>query len=280
MEEKVAEFIGWHLGDGCISESHNKRLNYSLTGDLTEEKEFYEETILPTFNSLFKGITKKEIVLKDYSSVGVCGIYLYNQALIKDVQREYNLPIGKKKNIHIPKEIMQSDNKDIKKAFLRGLFDTDGSIYFCKSYHPTKKPSLYRFFHYKPKIKLATISKKLIEETKSLLVSLDIHSRIQKPIRQRKKENVIHSLVIERMEDVDKWIKEIGFKNPKHQTKVLIWKIFGFCPPNTKVFERKQVIYGEKSIFDFYTQNNHNSRQLISSVFMRHLSEEQANLVC
>ena len=39
--------------------------------------------------------------------------------------------------------------------------DTDGSIYFCKSNVKTKKESLFRIFHYKPKIKLATISKKL-----------------------------------------------------------------------------------------------------------------------
>jgi hypothetical protein len=56
----IAEFLGWHLGDGCLTSSKNK-FQYSLTGDIIEEKEFYIKEIIPTMNSLFRTQLKKPI---------------------------------------------------------------------------------------------------------------------------------------------------------------------------------------------------------------------------
>jgi|SRR3989344_5388471 len=245
---ELAEFLGWHLGDGCISINKN-HFEYALTGDITEEYPFYKNVILPTFNRIFKKYLKKPVTLSLYKSNGVCGIYLFDKSFIKILNKRFNIPSGKKINIEIPKSLK---NKEQKIGFIRGLFDTDGSIYFCRSNVKTKKKSLFIVFHYKPKIKIATISKPLIEQSFGILCSLGFSPRLQKPIRQRINENMIYSLVLDTKKDTTKWIEEIGFKNLKHITKVRMWKEFGFCPPYTTLNERMNMLKGKINPLKFY----------------------------
>jgi len=246
--KEIAEFLGWHLGDGCIS-INSKYSEYTLTGDIKEEYPFYEEVILPTFNRIFKNNLKKPIILKKYHSVGVCGIYLFDKSFVSFLQKQYGLLSGKKYNIKIP-EIIKT--KEEKIHFLRGLFDTDGSIYFCKSNYKPKKKTFCNKYHYKPKIKLATISKVLIKEVFNMLLSLGFTPRMYKPRKQRKNEQYMYSVVLDLDKDTKKWIKEIGFKNHKHLTKVKVWKKYGFCPPFTKINERIQMLNGELDPNSFY----------------------------
>ena len=59
---EVAEFLGWHIGDGCIS-INNRYSEYALAGDLIEEYPFYNNIVLPAFNKLFGKYFNKEIKL-------------------------------------------------------------------------------------------------------------------------------------------------------------------------------------------------------------------------
>ena len=47
--------------------------------------------------------------------------------------------------------------------------------------------------------------------------------------------------------DVSKIMKFVNEKNPKHITRYLMWKKFGFCPPYTTLEERKQMLKKEVS---------------------------------
>ncbi len=250
---ELAEFIGWHIGDGCISIT-KRYSEYTLTGDITEEHQFYKEIIVPTFNNLFKNILNKEIKLKQYKSNKVCGIYIFNKDFVKYLQEKLGLQSGKKINVNTP-EVIQT--KDQKICFLRGLFDTDGSIYYCKSNVKTKKQSLYKIFHYKAKIKLATISKNLIDQVYTMLCDLGFSPRIRKPARQRENENIMYGVVLYRKNDINKWIEEIGFKNPKHLTKIQLWKKYGFCPPYTKLDQRYKMLNETLSPLTFYPEYSH-----------------------
>jgi len=237
----IAEFLGWHVGDGCLSIT-KRHYEYTLTGDITEEYPFYKEVIVPSFNEIFKEKLNKPVALKKYESVGVCGIYVFNKNFATNLQRNFNLPSGKKVNIQIPSLIKTNEQKE---HFIRGLFDTDGSIYFCKSYVKRKKESIYNQFHFIPKLKIATISEILIEQVYNMLLSLGFYPRIQKPVRQRKNEYVMHSVIMDTRKDVNKWTREIGFRSIKHRSKVLIWKKFGFCPPKTTLYERLKILNGK-----------------------------------
>ncbi|MBR9692150.1 hypothetical protein GOV06_05190 [Candidatus Woesearchaeota archaeon] len=258
-KNKLAEFIGWHIGDGCLSIS-KKRYQYFLTGDIVEEYSFYKNIIVPTFNDLFGAFFDKKIKLRKYKSNNVCGIYIGNKNFVKVLNENIGIKSGKKINITIP-EIIKSKNQKI--AFLRGLFDTDGSIYYCKSNFKTKKRSLFTIFHYKPKIKLATISKELIEQVYDLLIGLGFSPMIRKPAKQKKNENIMYGVELYRIADTKKWINEIGFKNSKHLTKVLLHKKFGFCPPYSKIKQRKDMLDGKLNPLTFYPSNPHLSLNYI-----------------
>jgi len=246
LKDKFAELIGWHMGDGCLS-IKNGKYQYALTGDIKEEYVFYKDVILPTFNELFS----KKINLKKYLSNNVCGIYIFDKESVRFLKEKFKLKKGKKINITIPETIKL---KSQKKAFLRGLFDTDGSIYYCKSNYKTKKISLSTIFHYKPKIKLATISKTLIDQVHHFLSELGFHPRFRKPAKQKINENMMYGLVLYRKQDVNRFIKEIGFKNLKHISKVKIWNKFGFCPPYTTLKQRIDMLKGKLSPLVFYPE--------------------------
>lgn len=253
----IYEFLGWHLGDGCIS-VNNRYSEFTLTGDIKEELQFYEMIIVPTFNRMFKDIMKKKVELKKYQSNGVCGIYIFDKYFVDYLQKEWGLVKGKKLNIGIPALIKTIEQK---RSFIRGLFDTDGSIYFCKSNVKTKKESLRGLFHYKPKIKIATISQKLIKDTYGILSSLDIACRIQKPIRQRKQDHTMHSIIIDTKGGTNRFIQDIGFRNVKHITKIKIWKRFGFCPPLTSIKDRIMILENKLNPLEFYDYGNQYSHK-------------------
>ena len=107
---EFAEFLGWHLGDGCISIS-NSKYQYFLTGDLSEEQEFYNKIILPKFNKLFKKILRKKAILRKYDSIGVCGIYIFEKKFVNLLIKELDMFYGKKINNFIPKYIKTKRQK-------------------------------------------------------------------------------------------------------------------------------------------------------------------------
>lgn len=252
MNNKIAEFIGWHLGDGCISTKGN-RFQYSLTGDRVEERSFYENVIIPTFNEIFEDNLRKPINLRSYKSIGVCGIYLSDKKFVNFLQDKYNLIGGKKIEVKIP----SFEKMNYVKSFLRGLFDTDGSIYFSRSHFKTKKESFFTIFHYKPKIKLATISENLILTVYQMLLDLGYYPRLRKPARQRINENIMYGVVLDLKADVNKWINEIGFKNEKHVSKIKLWQKYGFVPPYTKLKDRNLIIDDKLDPLSYYSGYEH-----------------------
>src|SRR3989338_7511944 len=123
INEEICEFLGWHIGDGCITK---KRYQYALTVDIIEEYDFYKNVIIPTFNKIFKEYLRQPITIKSYKSVGVCGIYLSNKSFILHLQREFDLPAGKKKK---KKKIAGVKKKKKKKIFFfLCFFDPGGNF--------------------------------------------------------------------------------------------------------------------------------------------------------
>ncbi|MFH1445684.1 MAG: LAGLIDADG family homing endonuclease [Nanoarchaeota archaeon] len=151
MSAEQFELLGIHIGDGCLSKT-NKYKEYALLGDITEEREYYESHIIPMFNKVvMKPLLNKKVVGKSYPSMGVFGFLIFNSKIF---EHYINLGIksGPKTSMKLPKLITNA-KPDLQRAFLRGLFDTDGSIYFDKNYSAKHNE------HRRPRIKWATTSK-------------------------------------------------------------------------------------------------------------------------
>lgn len=225
----LAEEIGWHIGDGCLTRSDQQTV-YHLSGDKKEEKEFYETRV----KEIFKEVYNVDVYPSKRCGDRSFGITVSSKAISSYKTDIIGLPVGKKSaTIQIPKKLMLGKS-EIKNAVIRGIADTDFSYTFQKK-HKNR--------HYYPVISGTTVSKELAQQIKGLLEEINIQSRISCYLR--KKTNRFEYLIrIRGPALVERWMTYIGTKNPKHETKYKIWKKFGFCPAKTTLEQRKLILNG------------------------------------
>lgn len=230
IDGDLAELLGMHIGDGCISV--NKRYSeYYLGGDLKEEKEYHNEWVKPLFNKkIMIPLYGREVTYKEHPKVGIYGFHIFDKKIV-EFFNQLGVKSGKKIKIRIPKSIRR--DLSLAKRFLRGLFDTDGNLYFDKN-RSAKKP-----INNCPLIKLGTVSERLAKDVFSLFKRMNLNPGMKKPYKGKRDKNYVFTVALYRRFDVEFFIKEIGFKNPKHLTKWLIYKKFGICQPKTTLSERK-----------------------------------------
>jgi len=210
LTEDIAELIGAHVGDGSLYQT-NWSLVWELRGSL-EEKEYYLGNITPLIKRVF-GIELNSKFRSDGGN-GVWGVQTSNKEII-NLFLEFGFQPGSKTHtVSTPHYVFKSDEK-IKRAFVRGLFDSDGCLHFDK---PKNKE-----FHTYPKLKFSFASLALRDSLKILLDDLGFRSYIWK-------DRKYYSLCIAGKEMLEKWVLEISPRNPKHLNKYHIWKQKGFYP--------------------------------------------------
>lgn len=168
ISEGLAEVYGAMLGDGCLSQyfsNYDKRERYCtlLTGH-THDEPYYRRTIQPIFIKEFR--VQGGIRFRKKSNAIVFNIY---RKEIFDFFKELGFPVGKKYNHLVIPKTMFLDNK-LATACIRGIFDTDGSIY--KRYSKQYK-NHFRFYDYYV-IQFKLISPKVIEQIKDILNRIGI----------------------------------------------------------------------------------------------------------
>ena len=233
IDGDLAELLGIHVGDGCISK--NERYSeYYLGGDLTEEREYHDSWVGPLFNKkIMLPLLNRKIVYKEHPKVGVYGFYLFNHTVVQFFEK-LGIKAGSKLHVTIPQVIL--DQPPLHKRFLRGLFDTDGTLYFDKN-RSAKQP-----VNKVPMIRLGSVSKLLIQQVHEMLQGLGIHSRIMKPWKGKRNKNALHAVTISRKKDIHYFIENIEFKNTKHVTRWKVYKKLGYCPPRTTIRQRKRIL--------------------------------------
>ena len=206
---ELAEETGWHIGDGSMNYYNNKGYRkgvYQLRGHIEDDKPHYIERVKPLFKQLY-GI---DISLRYMPSTRVFGFQIWNNDLVR-FKEKMGLPLGKKFHVSIPEVFLKK--KELTKAIIRGIFDTDGGIYLEK-----KNNKLY------PKLYITTISKKLAYQLLELLNSLNFRTTVYSQLydsdfnRQR-----CYRVNIRGVEMFHKFMKEIGPKNSKHMAKYSIF---------------------------------------------------------
>ncbi|MDP3919018.1 MAG: LAGLIDADG family homing endonuclease [Nanoarchaeota archaeon] len=241
ISKKLAEIIGIHMGDGCIS-INSRYSEYAILGDISEEKEYYDKHLVPLYNQhIFIPILKKKVLPKSYKKNGTYGIIVFKKE-ITDYFQSLGVKSGSKLNMSIPKVIL--DNKKLWNHFIRGVFDTDGSIYFNKNYSVKEENRK----HNQPRIKLGMTSKKVIMEIYSMLKELGYKPYLKPSYKGKRDKNPVYSIMLQRREDIKRYIKEIGFNSTKHQTKWKLYQERGYCPPNTTLEERYNLLKNPKGL--------------------------------
>ncbi|MBU1974125.1 MAG: hypothetical protein KKH52_01905, partial [Nanoarchaeota archaeon] len=150
---ELAEIAGMHAGDGYLR-YEGKRKEFDISGGY-EEREYYDDYIIPLFNKLF-GLSIKG---KFFPSRGTYG-FVVRKKYVLDKLKDLDFPSGKKTTIvAVPKIILESSNKLIISAFLRGYFDTDGCVTFSRK--PRNASDFQQKYHYYPRIMFTTCSENL-----------------------------------------------------------------------------------------------------------------------
>jgi len=202
INSELAELIGAHIGDGSMGFYRGHPV-ISFFGHPKEDIE-YVKWILTIYRKYF-GIKAN---LRKWS--GIMGFQFFS----KDVYKFFTslgIPSGRKINVNIP-FVIKNSNKKILASFIRGTFDTDGTVYFEK-----KKYGFY------PRIQLKITSQNLAKNlTKVLNDSFRIRSTIYHR-RERINWKISYFVEIRGRKNLEKWMKLIGFRNIKNISKVLLW---------------------------------------------------------
>jgi len=229
MSIELAEEIGIHLGDGQLKFCRPKRggteYRWIYTGHNREDRDYLLSHVSTLVSRLYnlRGSTyerpeKSELNLM-YGSMAV--FYFKSKIL--------GLPVGPKYRARIPDVLLDSNDKSFYSACLRGLFDTDGSLSFGKN---------ARSEYSDPILNFSTCSPSLASGTTRLLKNLGF--RFYSSVYQSKQMRRVplHLIWIKGRKQLHYWMMRVGFANLSKNTKFLVWKALGTCPPHTTLQER------------------------------------------
>jgi intein/homing endonuclease len=191
---ELAEFIGIVLGDGNVNSTKSGSHQIRITAD--SRLDYLQNHVTKLCVKLFNIIPK----FYKFKNRNVLHLIITGKALI-----EYFLLMGIKSGSKIrnqstiPKWIWKSD--EYLKACLRGLIDTDGSIYELLP----NWPGLFQLTFENRNITL-------LRDTRKIFVELGFNpSKIC-----GNKTNYGTKFYITRKSQIQKYLKEIGFSNIKH----------------------------------------------------------------
>lgn len=228
LDEKLAEDLGIMVGDGHIGKEIRKKraVEYQIMcfGNAVTDRVFYRHYVRTL---------KKEIFNLDFAFSNqrrnTCVIKINSKGLLQFYTGIIGLPVGRKDNIKVPNLIMESKNK-IKCSFIRGLGDSDFSLAFREKH--TKRL-------YYPSIKIKTMSKNLIEDLDYLLKDLGFKITMSYNLKSKlEKTNKLytgHELWLNGEDNLKRWIRLVGFSNPKNTLKYNLWRRYGFCPRDGEI---------------------------------------------
>lgn len=212
LDCNLAEVTGAILGDGCLSgywssNEGRKRYEVVFTG-CKDDYDYYEQFIQPCFVNSF-GIKGRLFIRKDGSTrhhVKSRRVFEYFYSL--------GLPSGKKgRMISIPEKILL--NKKFAVSCLRGLWNTDGSVYrrYSKKYCWHRK-------HYSTLLvlQMRLISKPLLVGVQYCLGRLSIKSN------RIVDEGASFVLRITNQKEIEKFIDLVGFSNNHHLSRLKLFR--------------------------------------------------------
>jgi len=207
FNKKTCEFYGALMGDGCITKHKVKNKDYykyiiSFTGHKELDRDYHEKYL--------KDLIKEEFNINPYIQTEknrkVRTLKLFNQSLLNELIK-VGFPLGKKgQKLRIPKRLQELP-WSLQKQVIRGLFDTDGSIY-------ARKDEFYRH----PHLSITSISKPLIRQLHNILRKRGYPAWINKSPSKS-----AQMVIVKGNKNAIRWIKDIGSSNPKHIFKYQYW---------------------------------------------------------
>jgi len=194
----LAEEIGMNYGDGFLS---SKKYEYRLKGNKNNEREYYDNYI----KKLFKRLYNLNLNIKEYETT--YGFELYSKAFWEFKTKILGIKAGKKTKLKVP-DFIKNGNQMIITSFIKGLFDTDGSVSFLNKYNKG---------NYYPLISLASVSKELIDDVYFMLGKLSLNPK------KYCFKNKTWQIQLAGYERFKRYNELVGWSNQKNLNKIKNW---------------------------------------------------------
>ena len=197
----LAEFYGIMLGDGNLMAKKSYKVGtyqIRIVGDSRHDKEYLHNYVKPLIEKLFN----IKVKLHKDKKRNFITLVATSKKLAEFLETKGFKPGNKIINqLEIP--IWIKENKDFVKVCIRGLYDTDGSVYKLTNQNSHQ-------------ICFTNYNKKLMNNVRESLLSLGINpSKVTKG----------RDLLITKKSELRKFLNEIGFKNSRHLDKVEKWNL-------------------------------------------------------
>ncbi len=191
---KFFETIGAYIGDGFLSTAGQGPL-LGFSGNLDEELPYYCAVIIPAMLLVFPDVNPTVAKRPDHTSFEV---RFRSQQIVDSFERWFGfLPGRKTETVRIPEWIVHSSMLNF---VVRGIFDTDGCAFFDRRKR-YKRPY--------PRISNSLKNKGLVDQLASALSEFSLY-RWYRPGKEAS------CLEIYGHRQLEKWMKTIGFSNPRH----------------------------------------------------------------
>jgi len=218
-DKSFSELLGAFAGDGWMSKG-SSGISLFITGNPKDEREYYDKRI----SVLFKKTFKIKVLPREFPYWGTYGICVGKRFVTKEFISA-GMTVGKKCNtVKVPATTIA--NPKLYAPFICGLFDTDGCIYFKKSYN--KNASKWqKANHHIPIIMIGTVSKNLATDSLKVLhfLGLKFSIRIMKPYNGN---YPTYRLELEGKAKAKEFFRKIKPKNKRHIDKFELWLSQGF----------------------------------------------------
>jgi hypothetical protein len=202
ITEEICEFIGAFIGDGCFNVYNKKIYQTEFSGDSRYDLNYHEKILIPIIKKVILELKPHLYFPKNKNALRTV---FYSKKLFLFLRDGFGFIPGKKtETVTIPEVILNSKDSFIKRT-IRGIFDTDGGIFLDKREH-YKKP-YQRIF-------LETKSSSLYTQLVSILSKdFKLYHKFNKPRK-------IYKIEIYGLDQLNKWMKLIGFSNERHLEKI------------------------------------------------------------
>ncbi len=197
------ELVGAIIGDGHI---HAKQPKYyfGLTGNKITDREYFAK-----LSNLIGIVWKKEA--RVFESGGGLRIRVYSRKIVERLINIFSIPYntGKCYAVKIPDIFMNDYSKS--RNILRGIVDTDGSVFV------SDKPGSPDY----PSLEITTASKELAENIWEILNENGFRITKIRTSTWRQSKFKSYKVCLYGKKNLRKWIEEIGFSNPHKHLKAI-----------------------------------------------------------
>ena len=201
LDEEVALLLGLHVGDGWLSDKWG----------ITCEKK--DKSMILQVTQLVRDVLGVEPIKPCECAASSSAVMIRSgQSQALDFFRKYGLPQGRKAGkVRVPRQILESNNEAIFKAFLCGLFSTDG----CFSFQIDRGP----------RAEIQVKSEKLRDDFIHLTGRLGFSFRSYTYLPPRGKNKApLQVAYTTQTKQVVKWMEEIGSIKDSHIQRYQHWK--------------------------------------------------------